>query len=73
MATKDETLTVLAERLGFPNLDTTNTGADFKEVPVWTVREVLVRVSRPGRRTGSRASGTVADPTAGPARDRRQS
>lgn len=53
MTTKDETLTALAARLGFSTLKTQSTSADFREVPVWTVREVLEEAYKAGRNAGA--------------------
>lgn len=53
MTTKDETLTALAARLGFPSLETSNTSTDFKEVAVWVVREALEAAYKAGRNAGA--------------------
>ena len=42
----------IAERLGFPTLDTRNSDAlDFREVAVWMVRDAIQRAYEAGRRS----------------------
>ena len=47
---KDQTLASLAARLGFSSLATSNSGADFKEVSVWSMKEALEAAYEAGRR-----------------------
>jgi len=46
--TPDELLAI-AERLGFPTLETRSDRRDFREVAVWQVREALERAYEAGR------------------------
>lgn len=44
-------LLAIAERLGFPTLETRSSDAlDFREVPVWMVRDALRHAYEAGRR-----------------------
>jgi len=44
-------LLAIAERLGFPTLETRSSDAlDFREVAVWQVRDALTRAYEAGRR-----------------------
>lgn len=58
---KDDTLAALAARLGFASLVTSKTGADFKEVSVWSVREALEAAYEAGRQSAA-AAVPVAEP-----------
>jgi len=44
-------LLAIAERLGFPTLETRSDRRDFREVAVWTVRDALMRAYEAGRRS----------------------
>jgi len=44
-------LLAIAERLGFPTLETRSDRRDFREVAVWTLRDALMRAYEAGRRS----------------------
>jgi len=44
-------LLAIAERLGFPTLETRSDRRDFREVAVWTVRDALKHAYEAGRRS----------------------